>query len=218
MQIRPYRLLGCALALVLAAGTVSAGQRNITIDADEPATLRGHRRGIRRPPRPSRRGTRLGAGRRHPAARSRGKFGRLRARGRAFGLRGGALQGGSEGLGSCRDRALALGRADRRERALPRRVGGLPPRDRASRGLARDLRVQRAHRPQRALRPRHRADRERSDLGSPVDRGARPRSGERPDLVRRRLRSLEAADAERPDRRHARRATPGRAKASTLAR
>ncbi len=38
MQIRPYRLLGCALALVLAAGTVSAGQRNVHIDADEPSS------------------------------------------------------------------------------------------------------------------------------------------------------------------------------------
>lgn len=38
MQIRSYRLLSCAVALALAAGTASAGHRNVRIGDDEPAS------------------------------------------------------------------------------------------------------------------------------------------------------------------------------------
>ena len=220
MPIRPYRLLGCAAALVLAAGTASAGHRPAT-STSTPTNPQAARtstwNSTTAPPFAPRSGVSVPAGGtlRLEAAENSGVYVREDA---ALGLRGGALQGRSESLGPFRDRAVALGRAGRRERAVPRRMGRLPPGDRASRGLARDLGVQRAHRPQRALRPRHRADRERSDLGA---RGRRASSISKRRTAR--SRSSASPAVRSCGRRTARSASrsagdPGRAMGSTLAR
>ena len=105
---------------------------------------------IQRPPRPSRGGPGLGAGRRHACGSKPRKIRastctRTRARTSRW-----CSARRLRKPGSCRDRAVALGRADRRSGPSRGEWAGFLLVDRASRGLSRDLGVQRAHRPQRA--------------------------------------------------------------------